>query len=165
MLLAVCLGLFAGCATDSKSSFTGPYLGYEETRVVRVDEDQDFSSKRPPYLMKYWTLSAVKIADESILNISSEKRLFAAQKEGFLYFSVAYPYEHYAWSPSPQEPKLITTTAKYWVYGLDRYKTQVVNSEKKKPNPKCDGCRLGGRGRRKTISPDVARRHQECNPD
>ena len=125
ILVSICLGLLAGCASKAKLGIAGPYLDYDEARGFKVDEDEDFSSRRPEYLMKYWTLSPVKLADRKVLSEASTKRLFPVEKEGFLYFSIAYPYEHYVWGPSTQDPKLITIKAKYWVYGLDRYKTPL----------------------------------------
>lgn len=117
--------LFASCASQSRPNPTAPYLGYDEARAFKVDVDEDFSAKRPEYLMKYWTLSPVMLADRKVLLEPVAKRLFPVEKDGFLYFSIAYEYEHYVRGPSPQDPKLVTTTAKYWVYGLDRYKTPL----------------------------------------
>ncbi len=138
ILLVICLGLFVACATRTTWSSTGPYLGYDEDLTFRVDEDEGFSANRPEYLMKYWTLSEVKIADEAALGVPIEKRLFVVEKEGYLYFSLAYSYEHYVWGPSPQDPDLITTTGKYWVSGLDRYKTTLTGSQRRRPTQRPD---------------------------
>lgn len=122
--LAIIGGLFAGCvATKSPPSFSGPYLGYDESRPFSVDQDAHFSSQRPQGLMKYWTISGVKVADQSILSLPPEKRLFVAEKNGFLYFSTEYRYEHPIWGSSPDGTGSAVMTATYWVYGLDRFMT------------------------------------------
>lgn len=125
IIVLLCLGFLGGCISKSQVATAGPYLGYDEAQLFKVDEDEGFSSERPNYLKKYWTLSSVNLADREVLSVPTSKRLFPIKKDGFLYFSLAYEYEHYVWGPSPQDPKLVTTTAKYWVFGLNRYKTPL----------------------------------------
>ena len=108
-------------------------MGYDESRRFAVDEDDAFSTERPKYLMKYWTITAVETPDQRVLEKSEGKRLFESEKDGYYYFCVSYLYEHYVWGPSEKDSNMVTTTAKYWVYGLNRYK-MVVPKSRTEPN-------------------------------
>ena len=83
--------------------------------------------------MRYVTITAVEIPDERVLEESKGKRLFESEKDGFLYFSIPYTYEHYVWGPSDRDQKDATPTEKYWVHGLQRYKVSIKDL-KTEPN-------------------------------
>lgn len=114
--------MLAACASTAPQRFTGDYLGFDEQRAFRVDDDESFSFSRPEKLMKYWQLSAVKDADLACFQKARAGMLFPAVKGPWLYFSVAYDYEHYVDGPVPENPDLVATIAKYWVQGLNRYR-------------------------------------------
>ena len=119
--IVVAIGLLTGCV-GPRLTFTGPYLGYDESRSFDVDQDRAFAEGRPKALMKYWTMSEVRTADDRALSSPKERRLFPAKKNGYIYFSLAYSYEYYVWDSSPEDPNLLTTTGNYWVEKLDRFK-------------------------------------------
>ncbi len=140
-IVTVCLALLTACTTAEKRTlggpyrtFEGPYLGYDESRRFTADHDEPYSTGRPQYLKKYWAITPVVEADQAVLDTSNGRRLFEAEKDGYLYFCVPFEYEDYVMGPSEKDPNLVTTTAKYWVYGLDRYKIALRKHRNSVPN-------------------------------
>ena len=127
--------LLLGCASRPPHRFSGDYLGYDEGKAFRVDEDESYGADRAKYLMKYWSLSEVETIDRERYEQIEKHAIFTATKAGWFYFSIPFDYEHYVWGPHPENPDLITTIAKYWVKGLNRYRIKKESkAARRQPN-------------------------------